>query len=195
MKCFALFNAVFIALALTGCASKKPAPLSYKIRSEANASLNRDASSRPLSVVLYVYQLRDRRAFSRLSFDDFVSARADADLFGEEYIRKSELVVLPGEKQDIDMQLLPDTRFLGVVAMYRMPAEQRWRYLIPADQLRETNLIGMRREGVVRLQLRDCYIVIGGVKPDLIPGQKMDGEPKCAVSPPDTVSEAAASIF
>jgi len=173
---------VIVALAfLAGCSSNKPVSLPYKIYSEADQLLNRDAKARPLSVVLNVYQVKDRQTFARLTFEDFVSGRSDSELFGDELLQKNELVVLPGSKQAVDMKLLPDAQFIGVVAIYRMPAEQHWRYLIPAAQIRDTNLLGIHKEITVALRLHDCFMTVDGVELDLIPGQKKGSEPVCTV--------------
>jgi type VI secretion system protein VasD len=171
--------AVFFAL--SGCLGSKPKPVDYQIYSEADSSLNRDASNRPLSVVLNVYQLTDRQAFVRLTFDDLVSGKHDSELFGDELLQKTELVVLPGDKSAVGMKLMPQAKYLGMVAVYRQPAEQQWRYLVPADEFRKTNLFGMKINATASIRLHDCHMTISGVAVDPIPGQKLEVTPACPV--------------
>jgi type VI secretion system protein VasD len=167
------------AFILGGCTTSKPKATDYSIYSEADTLLNRDATARPLSVVLNVYQLRDRQAFARLTFEDFVSGKSDTELLREDLIQKTEIVALPGDKRSLDTQLLPEAAFLGVVAIYRLPAEQQWRYLIPAQQIRKTGMWPFAKEKIVSIRLHDCYMTIDGVQIDLIPGQKIDAVPTC----------------
>lgn len=180
----ALAVLLVVPFILSACSSSKPKTTDYQVYGEADTLLNRDVSARPLSVVLDVYQLKDRQAFSRLTFDDFVSGKTETDLFGEELIQKTEIVILPGAKQSLATSLLPETKYLGMVAVYRMPAEQQWRYLIPAEQIRKTSfwhLWGSGDKKTITVRLHDCYITVEGVDVDLIPGQKAGVVPSCAI--------------
>lgn len=180
----ALVVLLVVPVVLSACSSSKPKPTNYHVNGEADTLLNRDVSARPLSVVLDVYQLKDRQAFSRLTFDELVSGKTETDLFGEELIQKTEIVILPGGKQSLATSLLPETKYLGIVAVYRMPAEQQWRYLIPAEQIRKTsfwNFLGSGDDKTITVRLHDCYMTVEGVEVDLIPGQKIAAVPNCAI--------------
>ncbi len=170
---------VVIPLVLSGCSSNKTQLTDYQLYSEADARLNLDLTERPLSVVMNVYQLKDRQTFARLTFEDFVSGKTDAELFGEDLVSKSEFVVLPGSKQFIDAKLAPDAHFIGIVAAYRMPADQQWRYLIPAEQMRKKGFWSAKKK-TVSIVLRNCYMTVNGVDIDSIPGQRNGGEPSCS---------------
>lgn len=188
------FSALVIMTAtLLGCSNNRTQLTDYQFYSEADTYLNLDLTERPLSVVLNVYQLRDRQTFARLTFEDFVSGKSDADLLGDDLLSKSEFVVLPGSKQSIDAKLMPDAKFIGVVAAYRMPADQRWRYLIPAQQMRKKSLWGFSEKKTVSIFLRNCYMTVNDVEIDLIPGQRNGTEPTCSSSI-TTNSVAAGSI-
>lgn len=183
-----------LILSVVGCSSNTPKPANYHIYSEADVQLNYDLAARPLSVVLNVYQLKDRQTFARLTFDDFVSGKSDTDLFAEDLLQKSELVILPGAKTEVDMKLLPETAYVGVVALYRSPFDHQWHYLIPADQFRQTNFWGTLQEKTVSIRLHDCYLNIDGVAVDLMPGQKTNASPVCrAVGTPSTPTSTAHS--
>lgn len=182
----------FAVLALSGCSSSKPKPVSYSLYSEADTQLNRDAMARPLSVVLNVYQLRDRNAFARLTFEDFVSGKADTSLLGDDLIQKAEVVVLPGEKQALNMKLVPDAQYLGIVAIYRAPSDQEWRYLIPAKQVRDTRFWKLSDEKKISLRLHDCHMSVEGVQVEWIAGQKANLKPVCPVASQVTTTEDGA---
>lgn len=174
------FALVALMFTIAGCSSNKPKPADFHIYSEADARLNLDFNDHPLSVVLNVYQLKDRQAFARLTFDDFVSGKSDESLLGDDIVSKTELVVLPGNKQALNTQLAPDAQYLGIVAIYRTPADQQWRYLVPAEQIRKKSFWIFDKETTVSVRLHGCYIAIDGVEVDIIPGQKSNSAPNCA---------------
>lgn len=191
-KVAALAVLFVLPLVLSACSSSKSKETSYHVYGEADTLLNRDGSARPLSVVLDVYQLKDRQAFSRLTFDEFVSGKTETDLFGEELIQKTEVVILPGGKQSLATSLLPEAKYVGIVAVYRMPAEQQWRYLIPAEQIRKRgfwSFWGSSDDKTIMVRLHDCFITVEGVDVELIPGQKAEATPNCAI-----LSDASNSV-
>lgn len=189
--CFLFAVSLVVSFSLGGCSSTTPKPTNIHIYSEADAELNRDTSARPLSVVLYVYQLRDRQAFARLTFEDFLSGKTDAELLGDDLIGKTEHVMLPGGKTSLQSSLVGDANYIGLVAMYRMPAAQQWRYLIPAEQMRKKSFWTFSRQKNISVDLHDCYMTINGVELDLIPGQRSNSAPTCG---PQTQSFASPSV-
>lgn len=168
-----------IFVVLQGCSSREPKPVEYSLYSIADADLNRDAGGRPLSVVLAVYQLRDPSQFARLTFDQYVSSSDTVALFGDSVISRDEVVVLPASRERVQLALLPDAVYIGIVALYRSPAAQHWHYLVPADQLRETGFWPFSRQKVVSIQLHECHLDVSGVVVDPIPGQRINVEPVC----------------
>lgn len=155
------------ALVLGGCAS---GPTAYDVRGQADPVLNRDVSGKSLSVVVRLYQLKQPTEFSKLAFESLASGRPEADLLGAELIDKSEVVVLPGTQHVSTEMLSENANYLGVVAFFRQPEPQYWRYLIPASQVRSKG---------VTFRLQDCYIKLIEGKPELIPGQALDAKPEC----------------
>ncbi len=154
-------------LLLGGCAS---GPTVYDIRGQADPVLNRDVSGKSLSVVVRLYQLKQPTEFSKLAFESLASGRPESDFLGAELIEKSEVVVLPGTQHVSTATLSEQANYLGVVAFFRQPEPQYWRYLIPASQIRSKG---------VTFRLQDCYIRLIDGKPELIPGQVADAKPEC----------------
>lgn len=110
-----------------GCGKPKiPCPLpSIKIavEGEATSTINRDANGDPLSVVVRVYHLEDKAEFAKLTFDLITSGRTDQELLGADFISRFEFVIVPG------------TKYIGVVAFFRKPDPNCWRYLVSMEQL------------------------------------------------------------
>lgn len=154
---------------LGGCASTSE-PVSYEIKANADPVINRDISGMPLSVVVRLFQLKQEKEFDQLTFDLATSNRTDAELFGESLLQRSELLLVPGSTHVSTETILPDTKYLGVVAYFRKPDAHYWRYLIDAQQVREKGL---------NLQALDCYLKLKNIKAAAIPGQPLDAKPTC----------------
>lgn len=174
-------------LLVAGCASQ---PLAYPIRAAGDRVINRDEVGNALSVVVRLYELNDRNAFSKLRLEDLSNGKRDEDLLGDELVNRTEVVVMPGQRSIHDAQLQPETRFVGVVAMFRQPDLDHWRYLIPADRIRSNssglistigdlfNSPGDATSGLL-VTVRDCSIVILAPEPDLLPGQRPQRTGSC----------------
>ena len=167
---FIIFSAVGL---LTGCAAS--GPKQYAIRADAEPMINRDATGQPLSVVLRIYQLKQPTEFSLLTFDLAASGRSDAELLGNSLVQKDELVLVPGE-QFVDKETLaPDAKYLGIVALFRRPDANFWRFLIDAEQVRKKGL---------NLVVQDCFLSLKQPSASPIPGQPLDAKPVCRVDDP-----------
>ena len=170
---------------LSGCAV---GPVPYNIRADADPVINRDTTGNPLSVVIRLYQLKQRKEFNQLTFDLISSNRSDAELFGDSLLKRSEIVLVPGTSHGSTETLLADTKYLGVVAFFRRPDAHYWRFLIDADQIRKRGL---------SFRVRDCYLTLKDNTPVPIPGQPLDAKPVCietrADAPPNFPAKNAAN--
>ncbi|NTV09820.1 MAG: type VI secretion system lipoprotein TssJ [Zoogloea sp.] len=162
------------AMLLAACAS---GPKSYDIKAEGDTQLNRDADGQSLSVVVRVYQLKDVKEFSRLTFDTLANGRPESELLGDELLGKIDTVLVPGGEYTSTEKLLENTRYIGIVAFFRKPDAHYWRYLVSAEKVRSEGL---------RFRVQDCYIMLKGIKPVPLPGQPENAPPECdaAYAPP-----------
>lgn len=165
---FKLILSAILTTALTACAT---GPAVYPINGEAAPTINRDTNGKSLSVVVRLYQLKERTDFDRLTFDTATSGKSDQELFGASLVSMKEVVLVPGGKQQITEKLEPDTRFVGIVGYFRKPDPQAWRYLIDAKDARKQGLI---------FKVEDCYLEITAPTPQAIPGQSLSAKPVCS---------------
>ncbi|AMC34092.1 hypothetical protein VN23_05525 [Janthinobacterium sp. B9-8] len=163
MSCLLLF---------TACASSGPKP--FKIQGEAEPSLNRDSSGRPLSLVLRLYQLKGLEEFNRLTFDSLASGKTDAELLGSSLISQNEFVLLPGKTVTLDDKILEEAKYIGVVGFFRKPDSQFWRVLVNAEDVRD--------EKEFSFKAQDCYLQVIRPKAQLIPGQSASFKADCGFS-------------
>ena len=181
-------TAAILAALLAACAGKSQAPpkaeeqfsrpepmtirgpVEYALKARAGTNVNRDDNGKPLSIVVRVYQLKDKNEFARLTFDRLVNCRSDAELFPNEFVAVREVVLLPGAVQESTEKLLPETRYVGVTAFFRRPDTQGWRFLVDAGTV--------AREGL-NYMIGDCTFDGIQPRPESLPGEAAGHAPKC----------------
>ncbi|MFT7774160.1 type VI secretion system lipoprotein TssJ [Roseateles sp.] len=117
-------------LMLAGCGSLLPAsPTRVKGDIQAVDALNPSVSQRPSPLRLRIYELRADSVFTKA---DFMSLyEGDRALLATDLVARDEITLQPGEKRPYERQLNPETRFLGVVAIYRDLDRATWRAVVP----------------------------------------------------------------
>lgn len=107
--------------------SVKPAR-TMKLRLAASDSLNVDATGRSLSLVVRLYKLRGVTAFLSAPQDTFGNITNERTALGDELLESREIVLLPSQQLQIDERWAREATHVGVVALFRAAAPQRWRY-------------------------------------------------------------------
>jgi type VI secretion system protein VasD len=179
---YAFGAVVLVVLTLAGCAASGPKAI--EIKGDADRLINRDASGKPLSVVVRVYQLKDAGEFSKMTFDTLASGRPESELLGQDLLEKSEVILVPGGQYAGTEKIREDTKYVGVVALFRQPDQHYWRWLVAADQVRSDGL---------RFRVQECYLALSNPKPTAIPGQPADAKPVCAPRPLNPAQAAGRS--
>lgn len=178
-------TAVLVAViaCLQACASA-PKTAQYSISGEGDQVLNRDINGKSLSVVVRIYQLSDASEFSRLTFDTLAAGYPEAELLGRSLLAKTDMVLVPGGTYSNSEKLLDETRFIGVVGLFRNPDPHHWRQLVDTRDAKGNRIAGL----VFRAQ--DCYIAIQSSRPLLLPGQPVQPKGDCGMgnvsTPPPT---------
>ena len=107
--------------------SAKPARR-MKLHLAASDSLNVDAAGRSLSLVVRIYKLRSPTAFLNAPYETFGNSTKEKEALADDLIESRELVLLPGQQQQINERWAREATHVGVVGLFRAPAAQRWRY-------------------------------------------------------------------
>lgn len=104
----------------------------------ARVALNTDASeSNSLSepVVVRVYQLKDRKAFDKMVYQQLLK---DGDtLLKADLLASRDVVVKPGGDASLDMPMEADAQFVAVVGLFRHPdiVNNTWKQVIKREDL------------------------------------------------------------
>ena len=104
------------------------------LRLYAGDNLNAGGGKRALSLVVRVYQLRSLERFEEAPFDVFLDQQRERDVLGDDLIGVTEILLAPGQRHEVLERLPAEGRHLGVVALFRAPAQTRWRFAFDADE-------------------------------------------------------------
>lgn len=109
---------------------KPPAPTEQQLplRIFTAQNLNAGESTKPLALVVMVYHLRSMDRFKLMSFDDFLEKGKTKSALGDDLIDSREMLLLPTQRYISTEHMPLDTRYLGFVAFFRVPAAGRWRF-------------------------------------------------------------------
>lgn len=95
--------------------------------------LNPDESGAPLSVIVRVYQLRNRERFERADFRALW--KNDEKVLEGDLLERKEITVYPETKNSVELQIdqKKGVQFLGIMALFRKPEGELWRQVTSSD--------------------------------------------------------------
>ncbi len=104
----------------------------------AREALNTDAresNSLSESVVVRVYQLKDRKTFDKTIYQQLLKD-GDASL-NDDLLARRDVVVKPGGDVSLDMPMEADTQFVAVVGLFRHPdmVNNTWKQVLQREEL------------------------------------------------------------
>lgn len=177
---------IMLALTVAGCAGTAPGPLDsalgwvglqrtevaeraraardaaallprrVAVRLHAGDVLNTDASGRALAVVARVYRLRSANGFLQLPYEAFLSEPAPDSPLRTDVLGMREVVLAPGQRHESVETLSGDVSHVAVVALFRAPAPQRWRFVFETHAAAGSGLT---------LGLHGCALSVGTGEP------------------------------
>ncbi|SEN26654.1 type VI secretion system protein VasD [Pseudomonas sp. ok272] len=108
--------------------------LDFSARAAANTDAA-DMNAMSVPTLLRVYQLRDRKAMERATYDSLLAN--DDQLLSADLLDKHAVVVKPEEGAQLNVPLDKDAQFVVVVALLRTPdiEANTWRLILARDEL------------------------------------------------------------
>jgi type VI secretion system protein VasD len=114
------------ALALTGCGGDAaPKTTGLRFILQADDEINPNANNEASPVVLRIYELKSLNAFSQATLFELLDN--DTAVLGADMVGKREIEIKPGEKQAFERSTPVDTRYIGVIAGFRVIDQASWR--------------------------------------------------------------------
>ena len=110
------------------------------LRIQASDSLNVDADGRSLALVTRVYKLKSAQAFLSTPYEAFGNVAREKEHLGEDIIEVRDLQLVPGQRYEVHDKVAREAGYIGVVALFRAPAAQRWKYAFSAEAAQKTGI-------------------------------------------------------
>lgn len=132
--------------------AQKP-PRNVSIRLHAAQRLNTDAEGRPLALVARIYKLRQSAAFEQAPYDSFLDAQKEKTALGADLMEVREVLLVPGQRYEVQEKVSKEASFIGIVALFRAPAAQRWRATFAAADAESAG---------ITVGLHACALSVGG---------------------------------
>jgi type VI secretion system protein VasD len=120
---------ILSSLALVCLAGCPKQPVKVNIVLNAAANVNPDAGGQALSVVVRIYQLKDKGRFEAADYNAIW--KSDKDTLSDDLLERQERMIQPGTQEMIEIQPNPAANYLGAVALFRNPSGDTWRKIIP----------------------------------------------------------------
>lgn len=119
-----------------------PAPTekTLQLRMFTAQNLNAGATDKPLALVVKILYLRSLDRFQQAQFNDFLTAHKIDDALGGDLLASREMLLLPDQKYTSTEHMPLDTRYLGIVALFRGPAANRWRFAYDVNKSAATGI-------------------------------------------------------
>ncbi|MFQ5773092.1 MAG: type VI secretion system lipoprotein TssJ [Kiloniellaceae bacterium] len=132
-------SACAIALTVSGClagaagsvAGKlidkmfEPSPTRMEAKIGASEDVNPDYDGQPSPLVVRLYELKSPTSFNNAAF--FALYDSDVAALGGDLQNREEIELQPGQALEIERELKPETRYIGVMAAYRDIDNAAWR--------------------------------------------------------------------
>lgn len=110
------------------------------LRIFAGSNLNAGANGKPLGLVVKIYQLRHYRKFKQAPLKAFLKKKNIQAKLGSDLITSRPVFLLPGESYQIGENIRNGTKYLGIVALFKTPAQGRWRAIFDPQASRDSGI-------------------------------------------------------
>lgn len=111
--------------------SQKP-PRQVPLRLLAGNNLNAANDNRPAALVVRVYTLKEPTSFMQAPYDTFTDPAREKQVLGAELVNVREVTLIPGQRYEVTEKVSREATTVGVVALFRSPAAQRWKFALDA---------------------------------------------------------------
>ncbi|WP_296944929.1 type VI secretion system lipoprotein TssJ [uncultured Massilia sp.] len=127
-------------------------PREVVLHLHAAPRLNLDARGQPLALLVRVFKLRQRAAFEQAPYAAFLAPQAEREALGADLVEARDVMLVPGQRLDLQEKLGREAAWIGVVALFHAPAPQGWRLAFAAEDA--------ARAGVT-IGLHACALSVG----------------------------------
>lgn len=123
----------------------------------ARDAINNNASGAPLSTVVRIYQLKDRKVFDDTDYPSLFTE--DSQAIKADLLEQKDIRALPGAAVTIDVPMNEKAQFVAVAGMFLSPdiTNNTWRIVLSRDDLDpdKARQIELNNQGMKLLPLKD----------------------------------------
>jgi type VI secretion system protein VasD len=123
----------------------------------ARDAINNNASGAPLSTVVRIYQLKDRKVFDDTDYPSLFTE--DSQVIKADLLEQKDIRVLPGAAVTIDVPMNEKAQFVAVAGMFLSPdiTNNTWRIVLSRNDLdpEKARQIELNNQGMKLLPLKD----------------------------------------
>jgi len=114
--------------------------------------LNVSESKESLPVLIKIYQLHDKQAFIKASFNELW--KQDKTILGNSLLQSKECIIGPGTHTTVTIPLEEKANYLGFFAAYRAPQEQKWQaiYRVPKGFFASNTIEVLLTESAIKVK-------------------------------------------
>jgi type VI secretion system protein VasD len=106
----------------------------------ASDSLNIDAQGHSLALLTRIYKLKSPDAFLLAPAAIFGDPSKEKEVLGDDLVSVREVQLVPGQHHESQDKASRDTRFIGIVGLFRSPSVKRWRYAFSTPQIAKSGV-------------------------------------------------------
>lgn len=117
------------------------APRTVVLKLHAGENLNAGANGQPLALVARIYKLRQNGVFQQATYDTFLDPQKEKEVLGADLLEVKEITLTPGQRYEVTEKVTKEAYYIGIVALFRSPAAQRWRVIFPANEAEKSGII------------------------------------------------------
>nr|WP_177168693.1 type VI secretion system lipoprotein TssJ [Thorsellia anophelis] len=99
------------------------------------SDINQDDNQHALSMVLRVYQLKDRKTFDQSDYQTLLTN--DSQVLAQDMLARRELTIRPGANASVTQAMEESTQYVAIIGLFRTPdlALDNWRLVIERSAL------------------------------------------------------------
>lgn len=109
-------------------------------RLHASDSLNVSPTGESVALLTRIYKLRSPNAFLQAPYEVFGDPARGKAQMGDDVIETREVQMIPGQHEEVHEKVASEVRYIGIVALYRQPSPQRWRYAFRSESAEKSGL-------------------------------------------------------
>ncbi len=109
-------------------------------RLHASDSLNVAPSGEPVALLTRLYKLRSPNAFLQAPYEVFGDPAKEKQQMGDDVIETHDIQMIPGQHEEVLDKVAREVRYIGIVALFRHPSPQRWRYAFRSESAEKSGL-------------------------------------------------------